>query len=270
MSLRIHNNLAAMAAQTNLFQATQRVERGHLKLATGLRIAGAADDAAGLGVVERMRVRARSMQVAARNMQDGISLVQVFEGALGEPQELIHQQRELAVQAGSGTLGEDELELLDDVKQTNAEEIGRLIRQTEYGGRSLLRDNGTVDIQMGLDDGETLAIDLENFSAWQSAFENAHLFNAAGRDWIMRLSDLFTGLIGTARAKTGTAQTVLEGAQRQILDQRTHVQNAESRLRDVDMAEETSNLTRNQIVQSAATAVLAQANLNPELALMLI
>jgi len=270
MGLRINTNVASLNAQSNLFNVTNKLSGNYSRLSSGLRIAGAADDAAGLGISERMRSQIRSFGVAARNAQDGLSLAQTAEGALGEVSNILGRMRELAMQSSNGTLSASDRTTLDAEYDELVSEISRISGETEFNGVALLDGSVTagVDIQVGIDSGETINLAMVDISALTVAANDVASQTAAVAALAKIDADLDT--VNQARGTLGAGQNRLSSTLRSILNVRENLSAAESRIRDVDVATETADLTKNSIMQQAATSVLAQANAQPQLALSLL
>ena len=165
MGLRVNTNIAALTSQRNLSAVTSRLQGNFARLSSGLRIATAADDAAGLGISERMRAQVRSLTVASRNSQDGVSLSQTAEGALQEVNNNLNRMRELAVQASNGTLTTADRSTLDTEFQALITEIGRVSNQTTFNGVTLLDGTTTsLSVQVGTNSGETISISLNDMT----------------------------------------------------------------------------------------------------------
>ena len=161
MGLRVNTNVASLNAQRNLYAVSSRLQGNYARLSSGLRIASASDDAAGLGISEKMRSQIRSYGVAARNTQDGISLAQTAEGSLNEVSNLLNRMRELAMQASNGTLDTEDRATIDTEFQALDDEINRIATQSEFNGIALLDGSSTsVSIQVGLDSGQTIAVGM--------------------------------------------------------------------------------------------------------------
>jgi flagellin len=268
MGLRVNTNVASMTAQRNLQQVTSRLGGNFSRLSSGLRIASASDDAAGLGISERMRSQIRSYGVAARNTQDGISMAQTAEGALNEVSNMLGRMRELSMQAANGTMSVADRTTVDNEYQSLLTEVNRVATDTDFNGISLL-DNATANaIQVGLDTGETIAVDGQDVSALTTA--GTAILTAATASTALGLIDADIDTVNNARGALGATQNRLQSALSSILNVKENISAAESRIRDVDVAFETADLTRNSILQQAATSVLAQANVQPQLALSLL
>ncbi len=154
MGLRVNTNIASLNAQRHMANVTNRIQGNYSRLASGLRIASAADDAAGLAISERMRSQVRSFSVAARNAQDGLSLAQTAEGALGEVSTILSRMRELAMQSSNGTLSANDRTTLDAEFEELKSEINRIATETEFNGTALLEGTNTaITIQVGIDAG---------------------------------------------------------------------------------------------------------------------
>ncbi len=269
MGLRVNTNLFSINAQRNLTMVSERLGTNFARLSSGLRITTAADDAAGLGISERMRAKIRSLGAAGRNAQDGVSLAQTAEGALAEVSNNLVRMRELAIQAANGTLSTEDRAALDEEFQELIEEIDRISGETDFNGTSLLDNTNSVNIQIGPDSGDTITISFVDMQAATLGLTGdvSSEANAASA-----LADLDAAIqsVATARSDFGAKQNRLESASRTISNARENLSAAESRIRDVDVASETADLTRNSILQQAAVSVLAQANQQPQIALSLL
>jgi flagellin len=275
MGLRVNTNIMSMSAQRNLSTVTERLGGNFMRLSSGLRVASASDDPAGLGISERMRAQIRSLGQASRNAQDGSSLAQTAEGALAEVHSSLHRMRELAIQASNGTYSTEDRAVLDVEFQAIIAEIDRIANSTEFNGIPLLDGSqSTVSIQVGLDNAssDTITIGLQDVSSTALAlsggtFDVTSVANAQG---VLQAIDDATNSVNTARGNLGASQNRLQSTIRSILNVRENLSAAESRIRDVDVAAETADLTRNSIMQQAATSILSQANSQPQIALSLL
>jgi flagellin len=270
MGLRVNTNLFSLTAQRNLDNVSSRLQGNFSRLSSGLRIATAADDAAGLGISERMRAQIRSFGAASRNAQDGISLAQTAEGALNETSANLTRMRELAVQASNGTLNTTDRNTINSEFSALVTEITRIANQTEFNGVSLLNGAATVAIQVGLDTGQTISISLTNNTAATLGISGLSTGTASAAQSALATIDTAINSVNTNRGGLGAAQNRLQSSFRSILTARENLSAAESRIRDVDVAFETADLTRNTILQQASVSVLAQANVQPQLALSLL
>jgi len=271
MSLIVNTNMASMVAQKNLATVTQRLQGNYSHLSSGLRITSAADDAAGLEMSERLRSKVRSWGVAGRNSQDGISMTQTAEGALNEVSNMLSRMRELATQSANGTLSATDRNTLDGEFQELISEIDRVATTTEFNDFQLLDGSvATTDIQVGIDAGDTVTINLQDTTAATLAITALDVTSAANASAAITAVETATDTVNTARGSLGASQNRLQSAFVNTQTQRENLSAAESRIRDVDVAAETADLTRNSILQQAAVSVLSQANVQPQLALRLL
>jgi flagellin len=273
MGLRVNTNALSLNAQKNLANVSSRLQGNFARLSSGLRIVSAADDAAGLGISERMRAQVRSLSQAGRNAQDGISLVQTAEGALGEVSSNLTRMRELAVQAANGTLNDADRAALENEFGELVTEIDRIADQTDFNGIQLLDgSNSSISIQVGTESGETVSISLGDMTdaglaLTGSSFDLTSVTNASAA---LATIDAAIDSVSAFRGTLGGTQNRLQSATRSIATAGENLSAAESRIRDVDVAAETADLTRNSIMQQAAVSVLAQANVQPQIALNLL
>ncbi len=273
MGLRVNTNIASLTAQRNMHVVTQRLQGNYARLASGLRIATAADDAAGLAISERMRAQIRSLAVAARNGQDGISLVQTAEGALNEVGNILQRMRELAVQSANGTLSTTDRATLNTEVAQLLSEIDRIANSAEFNGISLLDGTTTsVSIQIGINAGssDTIDVSLGSTTAADLAIDSVAVDTATNAQSALSVIDTALNSVNTTRGILGAAQNRLSSAINSIMNVQENLSAAESRIRDVDVASETADLTRNSIMQQAAVSVLQQANVQPQIALSLL
>ena len=271
MGLRVNTNIASLTAQRNLGAVTSRLQGNYARLSSGLRIATAADDAAGLGISERMRSQIRSYRQAGRNAQDGISLVQTAEGALSEAGNILVRMRELAVQATNGTLSTTDRATISTETSALTAELDRISTSATFNGVQLLDGtNTTASIQVGINANETIDVGLQDTSSATLFTTAVDVTTASGANAALDLVDTAINTVNTARGNLGASQNRLQSAYASIQTAAENLSTAESRIRDVDVAWETADLTRNSILQQAATSVLAQANVQPQLALKLL
>jgi flagellin len=267
MSLRINTNIEALSAHRTLARSSEALTKSMEKLSTGLRINRAADDAAGLGISEKMRGQIRGLQQAQRNIQDGVSMVQTAEGNLDEVHSMLQRVRELAVQYKNGSISQAGRDAIQTEINQLASEIERIGTTAEFNGVKLLNAAGSVTFQVGANDGET--IDVATISLGQSVGAAFYSLTGTGASDISEIDAAITA-VSQARAGFGAVQNRLEHTlQAQAIYQENLVA-AESRIRDVDMAEEMVALTKQQILGQAGQAMLAQANQNPQQVLQLL
>lgn len=272
MGLRIHTNVASMSARRSLHAATLGLEGGYRRLASGLRIAVAADDAAGLGISETMRARIRSLRMVARGIEDGIGLARTAEGALQEVSNVLGRMRELLVRGESGTLSAEDRAVMDEEVQALKQELDRVSGTTSFNGIALL--DGVlpgVRIQVSVDDsGSVIPIQLIDASVAGLGLDSVGVGSAPpGFDSIAAVDTAIT-IVSDGRSLLGAADNRLSSCLHSTLQSREALSVAESRIRDADVADEMARLTRERIVQEAAGEVLGRANAQPELALELL
>ncbi len=271
MGLRVNTNVASLTAQRNLAGVTGRLQGNFARLASGLRIATASDDAAGLGISERMRSQIRSFGVAGRNAQDGVSLTQTAEGNLNEVGNILNRMRELSVQAANGTLATTDRATIDSEFQQLVFEIDRIAETTEFNGTALLDGSATsINIQVGINSGDTIAVELPDVQGATLGIASLDTTTIDNANAALSALDAAIDTVSTARGSLGASQNRFTSTIASIANVRENLSAAESRIRDVDVAVETADLTRNSILQQAATSVLAQANVQPQLALSLL
>ena len=270
MGLRVNTNVFSLTAQRNLSSVSSRLGGNFARLSSGLRIATAADDAAGLGISERLRAQVRSLQQAGRNANDAISLVQTGEGALGEVNANLVRMRELATQAANGTVNDGDRAVLDAEFQALVDEIDRVAAQTTFNGVALLDGSTTsLTMQVGSESGETIDVTFGDMTV-SALSVGTDITTATNASAALDLIDAAIDSVTALRGGLGASQNRFQSTIRSIANVTENLAAAESRIRDVDVAAETADLTRNSILQQAAVAVLAQANVQPQLALSLL
>lgn len=276
MSLRIATNVASLNAQKNLFGTNHRLERSLARLSSGYRINQAADDAAGLAISENLRGQIRGMKQANRNANDGVSLVQVAEGGLNEISNMLIRLRELAVQASSDTIGDIERKFIDVEYQQLKSEIQRVAEVTKFNGRDLLNGTGgVIDIQVGVHNDPFKDRISFNSSAANSSLEALGMTaeSVATKEQAQASIDVVdTSMISVnaMRANFGAMQNRLNSTINNLSIAHENLSAANSRIRDTDIAEETAELTRNNILMQAGVSVLGQANQKQNIALSLL
>lgn len=275
MGLRIYNNTEAMNAHRVLSNTNSQVSKSMERLASGLRINRAADDAAGLAVSEVMRSQIRGMGVASRNAQDGVSMVQVADGALGNVGDMLQRLRDLAVQASNGTLTDAQRLNLDAEVQQIVTEINKTGTDTEFNGIKILAGSvataaAAVTLQVGANGNQTIAFTVSTVSASDLGISGIAVSTAASATAAIASLDSAIRTVTTNRATLGAIQNRLEHTINRLGLTSENLQAAESRIRDADMAAEMIEFTRNQILQQSGTAMLAQANQAPQSVLQLL
>ena len=280
MGVRINTNIEALNAQRNLGMTSLVFSKSVEKLSSGLRINRAADDVAGLGISEKLRAQVRGYNQSVRNAQDGISLIQTGEGALVEVHSMLQRMRELAVQASNGTLSTADRDSIGVEAKALWDEIARVSNTTKFNGVSLLSAAGTVSLQVGPEAGQTISVtltavtttSLDNVGTDIADFANDTAGSVTAAIASAAITQLDTAIVtvSTARGKFGAAQNRLEHTIASLSVAAENLAASESRIRDLDVAEEMVNFTKTQILQQAGTAILAQANQAPSSVLALL
>jgi flagellin len=276
MGLRINTNVASLNAQRNLFGTKAGLDKSLEKLSSGYRINRAGDDAAGLAISENLRAQIRGLKQASRNAQDGVSLVQVAEGGLNEISSIMIRLRELAVQAASDTIGPVERQFLNVEYDQLVSETDRIAEGTEFNGTKLLAGTGSVlDFQVGTRNDPN--IDRLSFDASKADANSAALginltsvADKASAQNSLAAIDAAIVSVSAMRADFGAIQNRLQSTIGNIAVSTENLSAANSRIRDVDIAEETAEMTKNNILLQAGTSVLAQANQTSNTALSLL
>jgi flagellin len=276
MGLRINTNVDAFNAHRNLSVTSNSLAKSMEKLSSGFRINRAGDDAAGLGISERMRSQIRGVAQASRNAQDGISLVQSTEGAMTELHSILHRVRELAVQYLNGTNGaEAQLAITTEVQQLGLE-LQRMVTGTQFNGVNVLTGGAPIVLQVGPNSNATdsLSVALPDLTA---APAGGQVYTAVIADFeagttgtLLNDINLLVDQVSTQRAAMGAVQNRLEHTVNALGIYQENLMAAESRIRDVDMAQEMTNFTKLQILQQSGTAMLAQANMSSQSILSLL
>jgi len=258
MGIRINTNIEALNAQRNLSATGVQFGKSVEKLSSGLRINRAADDAAGLAISEKLRGQVRGLNQAGRNAQDAISMVQTAEGALNEVHSMLQRIRELAVQYANGTVDSDsQASIASEVTELQSA-ISDIAAQTKFNGVALLTGGNDVDFQVGADDGQTLTVTFGDVDASGAVVSDIASVDTAIAD------------ISTLRGTFGAAQNRLEHTVSSLAVAAENLAASESRIRDLDVAQEMVMFTKTQILQQAGVAILAQANQAPQSILALL
>lgn len=276
MGLRISTNVAALNAQKNLYMTSINQNRAMARLASGQRINQAADDAAGLAISENLKGQIRGLRQANRNANDGISLVQIAEGSLNEVSNMLIRLRELGVQAASDTIGDTERQFLDVEYQQLKSEIQRVTESTNFNGYDLLNGTGGVlDIQVGTNNDPFKDRISFNAGAANSSLEALGMVAESvstkeGAQTSLSVLDAAMLSVNSIRANFGAMQNRLQSTSNNLLIYDENMSAANSRIRDTDVAAETTEMIRNNILQQAGVSVLGQANQQSQLALKLL
>ncbi len=276
MGFRINTNVASLQAQNSVAKVNKESTESFSKLSSGSRITKAADDAAGLAISEKLKAEIRSSQQANRNANDAVSMVQVAEGGLNETSNILTRMRELAIQSSSDTVGDSERGMANLEYQQLKSEMDRISQVTEFNGKKLLNGDGDkYEFQVG-----TKGDEFENRIGFESSQLNAGLeslgvssIEIASKEGAQdSLSSIDSAIekVSGQRAVLGSLQNRLVSTSNNLQTYTENMSAANSRIRDVDYAEETAKQARNQIITSAGTSVLAQANMSGQSALKLI
>jgi flagellin len=270
MTLRINTNIAAMNTHRNMGKIDLSLSKSLEKLSSGLRINRASDDAAGLSISETMRAQVAGLGQAEKNAQDGISMINTAEGALNEVASILQRMRELAVQSSNGTLTTSDHAATDAEYQSLMSEINNITSYTTFNGFQMLQGAATTfTFQIGSNNGQTLAVSITGVSANGLTINATKTTSQTFAQAAITNLDTAIGKISSIRSALGAASNRLEHTINSIGVSRENIAAAESRIRDVDMADEMSTLTRNQILMQSSTAMLAQANAQPQSVLSL-
>jgi len=276
MGLRINTNVASLNAQRNLMGTKWGLDKSLEKLSSGYRINRAGDDAAGLAISENLRAQIRGLKQASRNAQDGVSLVQVAEGGLNEISSIMIRLRELAVQAASDTIGPVERQFLNVEYDQLISEVDRIADGTEFNGTQLLSGTGSIlDFQVGTRNDpniDRLSFDASKADA-NSAALGVNLTSVADKASAQNsLAAIDSAIVSVSamRADFGAIQNRLQSTIGNLAVSVENLSAANSRIRDVDIAEETAEMTKNNVLLQAGTSVLAQANQTSNSALQLL
>jgi flagellin len=276
MGLRINTNVASLSAQRALGVTKMNLDNNLRKLSSGERITRSGDDAAGLAISEKMKANIRGMRQAKRNSDDAISLVQTAEGGLNEISSIIIRLRELSIQSASDTVGDQERGFSDIEFQNLLQEIKRISEVSEFNGKKLLNGTGgKFDFQVGIYNdpfNDRITFDADQTDATLEALALATESIGSKEGAQLSLSKLDTALvrINGTRANLGALQNRLTSASNTLAIADENMSAANSRIRDVDVAAETADMARNNILNQAGVSVLAQANQAPNAALKLL
>jgi flagellin len=267
MSLRIQTNTAAFDAERNLSATSDRMQKSMARLSSGYRINSAADDAAGLAISEKLRAQIGGLDQAGRNVSDAVSLVQTAEGQLNEVHSMLQRVRELAVQYKNGTLStEDRTAIQSEVNQLGSE-IQRIGTAAAFNGISLLANAGTITFQVGANDGDSIAV--STISLGSAVSSGVFDLSATGTTDISEIDDAINQ-VSAQRSTFGAVQNRLEHTANNLSVYQENLTASESQIRDVDMASEMVQFTKDQILQQAGTSMLSQANQLPNSVLSLL
>lgn len=272
--MRINTNISAMNTYSRLTSANASKSGSLAKLSSGLRINKAGDDAAGLAISEKMKNQVSGMTQATRNAQDGISLIQTAEGALKETHTILNRMRDLAVQSVNGTNTEDDRKAIQKEIDSLTSEVDRIAGDTEFNTQKLLNtsggDNGKFTFQIGANAGQKIDVSITDMTAKGLSISGLSVSGASEASGAIESLDDAIAAVSTQRADLGAVQNRLEHTISNLATTKENLSEANSRIVDVDMAEEMMSFTKSNILSQAATAMLAQANQMPQGVLQLL
>jgi flagellin len=285
MALNIRSNIPSITAQKNVNLTTRGIQTAFERLSSGMRINRASDDAAGLAIAEALKADARVASVAMRNASDGISIIAITDGAIGQITNILSRLAELAEQSANGIFSNEQRSALDLEFRALMSEVERIAYTTEFNGLKLLSAGDLVTFQVGFDGSSSSRISYNGVAATLAAMGLAHANNSAPLYSIIGVTNvesqsaarmaldainLAIDSVTKNRGTLGAAESRLESAISNLTVARENFMAAESRIRDADVAYEAAELTRLNILQQAGTAILAQANQQPQLVLQLL
>lgn len=276
MGMRITTNMPALQSQRSLAGSTREIQKSMAQLSSGSRITKSADDAAGLAISENLKSQIRSMSQATRNANDGISMIQTAEGGLSEISNILTRMRELGIQASSDTIGNTEREMLDKEVQQLKLESQRIASTTRFGTQNLIDGSGgKFDFQVGIyntDSEDRISYNSSeaNASASNLGIDDFDFTSKEGAQSALSVLDKAQTTVNGFRANLGALQNRLESTVSNAGVMHENLSAANSRIRDADVAQATSELMRNNILLQASTSTLAQANQFPAMAMKLI
>ena len=282
MGLNVNTNIASLNAQRNLGKSQSSLANSMQRLSSGLRINSAKDDAAGLAISDRMTSQIRGMNQAARNANDGISLAQTAEGALGEVTNILQRMRELSIQSANASNSDEDRGSLNSEFSQLKEEIDRIADTTQFNGKTLLdgtfKSGSAAVFQVGANANQTISVAIgvsggANISSLGSGAVNVSavgISTAAHAQSSISVLDLAISDVDTMRGALGAVQNRFESTIANLNNVSENLSAARSRILDADIAQETSNMTKMNILQQAGVSILSQANQTPQLALSLL
>ena len=263
--LRINTNVSALDTVRNMRKIDLSVSKSLEKLSSGQRINRASDDAAGLSIADSLRTQVNGLQQAQSNAQDAISLINTADGALNEVGSILQRMRELAVQSSNGTMTTSDRQATNAETQQLMSEINNITSYTTFNGFQMLNAAVTTfTFQVGANKGQTLVTAITGTSTGGLTLNGLNTSTQTTAAAAITSLDVAIGAVDAIRSKIGAVSNRLEHTINSVSSAQVNIAAAESRIRDVDVASEMSNLTKNQIMMQAATAMLAQANAGPQ------
>lgn len=276
MGMRISTNVASLSAQKSMTGSQREIQKSFTQLASGSRITKSSDDAAGLAISENLKSNLRSISQAGRNSNDGISLIQTAEGGLGEISNILTRMRELGIQSASDTVSDKERGLLDKEVQQLKAEVQRISVTTKFGNQELINGNGKVyEFQVGINndpDADRITFDssMSDATAANLGVDSFDFSSKDGAQEALSVIDEAQSTVNGFRANLGAIQNRLQATYDNTQTMGENLAAANSRIRDTDVAQASSELTRNNILLQASVSTLAQANQIPAAAMKLI
>jgi flagellin len=272
MAITVNTNVTSLKAQKNLNSSASGLATSMERLSSGLRINSAKDDAAGLAISNRLNSQVRGLDVGMRNANDAISIAQISEGAMQEQTNMLQRMRDLTVQAENGSNSTDDLTALQSEIDQLALEITAIGDTTAFGSTKLLNGNFSAGktFQVGHQEDEDITISVKATNAGALSVNTLSVGSSAGRSTALAAIDKAINTIDSQRANLGATQNRLAYNISNSANTQANVADAKSRIVDVDFAKETSQMTKNQVLQQTGSAMLAQANQLPQVALSLL
>jgi len=271
MALTVNTNVSSLNAQRNLTKSGEGLATSMERLASGMRINSAKDDAAGLQISNRLTSQINGLAVAQRNANDGISMAQTAEGALQESTNILQRMRELSLQSANGSNSAEDREALQKEVTALQEELTRISDTTSFGGQKLLDGTyGTRAFQVGANANETIDVTLDEFDDVALGVDGVDIETAGGAQTAIASIDDAIKIIDEQRADLGAVQNRFSHTISNLANIQENVSASRSRIQDADFATETAAMTKNQILQQAGTSILSQANQIPQAAISLL
>jgi flagellin len=279
MSIFVNTNIASLNAQRNLSASTDSLKTSLQRLSSGKRVNSAADDPAGMAISQTMTMQVNGNNQGIRNANDGISMAQTAEGALGQIQNNLQTIRQIAVQASNGTVSDTNRSQLQTEVDQLTQEISRIVQTTNFNGTMLLSGGSSITFQVGASgvadnqvvaSGLDLTTGMNSYANSLSATGTINITTSAGASGVLSALDSDINTVSNDRSQLGAVQNRFQAVVANMANYVQNLQDSRSRIEDTDFASETANLTSNQILQQAGTAILSQANQVPQAALSLL
>lgn len=256
----INTNISALRAHNVSRLATSALDTAMQRLSSGKRINSARDDAAGLAIATRMDAKVRGLTQAIRNSNDGISLVQTAEGAMGEISNVLVRMRELSVQSSSGTATSTDRAALQAEFDALMSQIDDISTRTDFNGTKLLNGSANIDIQTGVDSGQLINVTIDDLRSTGLSIDSLDISTKTGASGALTALDTAINTVATQRAALGASQNRLDSTVNNLTSAVINLTESKSRIEDTDFSVETTKLATAQILAQASTAMLAQAN----------